>query len=132
MLVKQLLYQQWSILLITILLFFHQFHIACMLKSLQSCPTLCNPMDCSPPGSSVHRILQARILEWVAMLSSRGSSRPRDQIRISCGSCIPSGSSTAEPLGKSYFHITNLNSKGNYLFTITSHSKTFHGYIASL
>ena len=42
-------------------------------KSLQSCPTLCNPMDCSLPGSSVHGILQARIVEWVAMLS-KGSS----------------------------------------------------------
>ena len=41
-------------------------------KSLQSCPTLCDPMDCSPPGSSAHGILQARILEWVAMPSSRG------------------------------------------------------------
>ena len=41
-------------------------------KSLQSCLTLCNPRDCSPPGSSVHGILQARILEWVAMLSFRG------------------------------------------------------------
>ena len=52
-------------------------------KSLQSCLTLCNPMDCSPPGSSVHGILQARILEWVAMPSSRGSSWPRDWICIS-------------------------------------------------
>ena len=42
----------------------------------QSCPTLCNPMDCSPPGSSVHGILQARILEWVAIPFSRGSSNP--------------------------------------------------------
>ena len=41
-------------------------------KLLQLCPTLCDPMDCSPPGSSVHRILQARILEWVARPSSRG------------------------------------------------------------
>ena len=47
-------------------------------KSLQLCPTLCNPMDCSPPGSSVHGILQARIVEWVAMPSSRESSRLRD------------------------------------------------------
>ena len=46
---------------------------------LQSCLTLCNPMDCSPPGSSVHRILQARILEWVAVSFSSGSSQPRDQ-----------------------------------------------------
>ena len=46
----------------------------------QSCPTLCDPMDCSLPSSSVHGILQARILEWVAISFSRGSSRPRDRI----------------------------------------------------
>ena len=48
------------------------------------CPTLCDPMDCSPPGSSVPRISQARILEWVAISFSRGPSRPRGQTRISC------------------------------------------------
>ena len=52
-------------------------------KLLQSCLTLCDPMDYSPPGSSVPGILQARILEWVAMPSSRGSSRPRDWTCIS-------------------------------------------------
>ena len=46
-------------------------------KLIQSCPALCDFMDCSPPGSSLHGILQARILEWVAMPSSRGSSWPR-------------------------------------------------------
>ena len=46
-------------------------------KSLRSCLTLYNSMDCSPPGSSVRGILQARILEWVAISFSRGSSRPR-------------------------------------------------------
>ena len=51
-------------------------------KSLQLCPTLCNPMDCSPPGFSVHGILQARILEWVAMLSSMAFSQPRDRARV--------------------------------------------------
>ena len=50
----------------------------------QSCPTLCNPLDCIPPGSPVHGILQARILEWVAMPFSRGSSQPRDQPQVSC------------------------------------------------
>ena len=50
----------------------------------KSCPTLCNPTDCSPPGSSVHEIPQARILEWVAAPSSRGLSRPRNQTHISC------------------------------------------------
>jgi len=50
----------------------------------QLCPTLSNPMDGSPRGSSVHGILQATILEWVAMPSSKGSSRPRDQTQVSC------------------------------------------------
>ena len=48
------------------------------------CLTLCNPMDCSPPGSSVYGILQARILEWVTISSSRGSSQPRDWTWVSC------------------------------------------------
>ena len=48
------------------------------------CPTLLDPMDCSPPGSSVHGISQARILEWVAISISRGSSQPRDQTHDSC------------------------------------------------
>ena len=47
-------------------------------RSLQQCLTLCDPMDCSPPASSVHGILQARILEWVAMPISSGSSQPRN------------------------------------------------------
>ena len=54
----------------------------------QLCPTLWDPMDWSPPGSSVHEIFQARILEWAAISSSRESSWPRDQIRISCVSWI--------------------------------------------
>ena len=52
-----------------------------------SCLTLCNPMDCSPPGSSVHGIFQERILEQVAIFFSRGSSWAKDQTRISCVSC---------------------------------------------
>ena len=51
-------------------------------KLLQLCLTLCDPMDCSQPGSSDYGILQARILEWVAMPSCRGSSQPRDQTHI--------------------------------------------------
>ena len=50
----------------------------------QSCLTLRDPMDCSPPDSSVHRILQARLLERVAISFSRGSSWPRDQTWVSC------------------------------------------------
>ena len=55
---------------------------------LQTCLTLCDPMGGSPPGSSVHGILQARILESVAISSSRLSSQPRDQTHVSCVSCI--------------------------------------------
>ena len=50
--------------------------------------TLCDPLDCSPPGSSVHGIFQARILEWIANSSSRGSSWPKDRTHVSCISCI--------------------------------------------
>ena len=59
-------------------------HFGVYMLLAQSCPTLCNPMDSSSPDSSVHIILQARTLEWVAMPSSRGSSQPRDQTQVSC------------------------------------------------
>ena len=84
-----------NMILLVLFIFFKEgierntFRGACLCpKSLQSCPTLCNFVDCSLPGSSVHGILQARILEWVAMPSSRGSSQPRDQARVSCISYI--------------------------------------------
>ena len=51
---------------------------------IQPCPTLCNPVDCSSPGSSAHEILQARILEHVAIPFSRGSSWPRNRTQVSC------------------------------------------------
>ena len=54
----------------------------------QSCPTLCDPMDCSLPASSIRGIFQARMLEWVAVSFSRGSSLPRDQTCVSYVSCI--------------------------------------------
>ena len=60
----------------------HTHHQHLFVLSLQLCPTLCDPKDYSPPGSPVHGIFQARILEWIAMPSSRGSSRPRD------GTCV--------------------------------------------
>ena len=57
---------------------------ACVCSIAESCPTLCDPMDCGPPGSSVHGIFQ----KWVAISSSRGSSWLRDQTLISCLSCV--------------------------------------------
>ena len=66
-------------------------------KSLQTCPALCDPMDCNPPGSSVHGILQAAVLEWVAISSFRVSSWPRDWTHVSC---IAGGFLTPEPSGR--------------------------------
>ena len=88
-------------------------------KSLQSCLTLCDPMDCSLPGSSVLGILQARILEWVAMPSSRGSSQPRDRTHISYVSCtgrqVPYHK---HHLGSPEYNITPLKRKNIFLFPL--------------
>ena len=69
---------------------YHHIKEVCvwLAKSLQSCPTLCNPMDRSLPGPYVHGILQARILEWLSISSFRGSSQPKDQTWVSYVSCI--------------------------------------------
>ena len=67
------------------------------LSPLQACihakllQLLCDPVDCSPPCSSVHRILQARILEWVAMLSPRGYSQPRNWTHVSSSPALAGG-----------------------------------------
>ena len=76
----------------------YNLHVhACTLSHFKLCLTLCDPMDYSPPGSSVHGILQARILEWLAMPSSRGSSRPRDRTHVSCISWTADEFFTVEP-----------------------------------
>ena len=60
-------------------------------QSLQSCLTLCDPVDCVPPGSYVHGILQARVQEWVAVPSSRGPSQPRDRTASFMSPALPGG-----------------------------------------
>ena len=72
-------------------------------KSIQSCPALCDPIDGSPPGSSVPGILQARTLEWVAISFSRGSSWPRDWTCVYCASCIAGGFFTTKPPDKPHY-----------------------------
>ena len=74
----------------------------------QSCLTLCDPTDCNPPGSSVHGIFQARILEWVAISFSRGSSWPRDRTWVShiAGDSLPT-----EPPGKEDDKITEKSNR---------------------
>ena len=69
-------------------------------RALSRVQLFCDPMDCSVGGSSVHGIILTRILKWVAMTSSRGSSQPRDRTRVSCGPDIAGRFFTAEPLGK--------------------------------
>ena len=85
----------------------------------------CNPMDCSPSGSSVHKIFQARILKWVAISFSRGSSSPRDW---TCISCIAGRFFTAEPPGKPSVSLgySNLSLKGE-LWRIVSQIRSFVG-----
>ena len=68
---------------------------------------LCDPRDCSLPGSYLHGIFQARILEWVAISSSRGPSQPWNQTHISCVSCIAVRLFTTEPSGKSNYIMDN-------------------------
>ena len=72
-------------------------------KSLQSCLTLCDPIDGSPPNSSVHGILQVRILEWVVMLSSRGSSQPRVKSAYTVSPALAVDSLPTEPPGKPHY-----------------------------
>ena len=83
---------------------FGLLHWVCVCSLAKSCPTLCDYMDCGPPGSSVHEISQTRMLEWVAISFSRGSSRPRDRTHISCISCIAAEFFSAVPPGYSHLH----------------------------
>ena len=87
---KPLKQQKWKV---------EAWHIMKEREVAQSCPTLCDPMDCSLPGSSVHGIFQARVLEWVAISFSRGSSGPRYQTR---SPALQADSLLSEPPGKPY------------------------------
>ena len=89
--------------------FFH-FHFLCTnrkakVKVTESCPTLCSPMDCSPPGSSVYRILQAGTLRWVAISFSKGSSQPGGRTQVSC---IAGRLFTVWATKEAHIHIMNI------------------------
>ena len=110
------LIEQW-IFKITRILRVLKFHITteyCLVAKLYS--TLCNPMDCSPPGSSVHGISQARILEWFAISFSRGSSRPRDGLnpRLPVSAALRVGSLPTEPPEEPLWSPTRGSSPGNH------------------
>ena len=85
----------------------------CCAKSLHMCPTLCDPMDCSLPGPSVHGFMQARIQAWVALPSSRESSWASNPTGSSCASCSAGGLLTAEPPGKPCLYMQLLNPAAN-------------------
>ena len=89
------------------------FRMCVSAKSLQLCPTPCDRLDCSLLGSSVHRIFQARILEWVAMPSSRASSQPRDWTPVSCLLYWQVGSLPPRPPGKPWLQDMQVL-KGNW------------------
>ena len=73
------------------------YELLCLCVVTQSCPTLCDPVDHSPPGSPIPGILQARTLEWAAISSSRSSCQPRDQ---ASSPALAGRFFTTEPLGK--------------------------------
>ena len=90
----------------------------CACPVTKSCLSLCDPMDCSPPGSSIQGTLQARTLEWVAMPSSRGSSPPMDQTRVSCIEC---GFFTSETSGSPHLGILRLQNPISAFCTLENH-----------
>ena len=102
------------------------FWFICVLVAL-SCPTLCNAMDCNPPGCSVHGIFQASILEWVAIFLSRGSSWPRDWTR---SPALRKDSLPSEPPGKPLVHLwtafsSNIHKTCSLTFSIFFSNFTF-------
>ena len=113
--------------------------LVCVCLDAHLCLTLCDPMNYSSPGSSVHGISQARILEWVAISSSRGSSQSGDQTHIFWVSCITGGFFTIELTGntawRTFWLLHSLLSKscGLFIFTlkICKHQKPVF-YICTL
>ena len=90
------------------------FHSVCSFTQL--CPTLCDPMHCSPPGSSVHGIFQAIILEWVAIFFCSGSAQPRIWTWISWVSCIDKQILYHCPTWVRVFHRQNVKTQKHWVF----------------
>ena len=112
--------------------FLANWFVCASAKSLQSRPTLCNPVGYRPPGSSVHGILQERILEWVAIFFSRRSSWPRDWTQVSLivgrhftiwATVVPIVTEFSEPLGTPLVYLIYLVLLG-YLLVILALSET--------
>ena len=93
--------------------------MCCCCLVTKSCPTFYNSMDGSPPGSFVHDISQARILQWVAISFSRRFSWPRDKTHISC---LAGGFFTTEPPGKPQFNVSSTNLLIVHLWAVLQHA----------
>ena len=98
----------------------------CVCSVPQLCQTFCDFLDCRPPGSSVYGILQARILEWVTILFSRGSSQPRDQTHVSCSA---GRFLTTEPSGKPIYIHTYIHT---YIYIYTHTHTHIYAYICKI
>ena len=103
-------------------------------KVAQSCPTLCNPMDCSLPSSSIHGIFQVRILEWVAISFSRRSSRPRDWTRVSriVGRCFTIWATIAKVWDSVTTWIRSIERALHHVVLLDLPSKTGSNFTVSL
>ena len=107
-------------------IYIYLYIYTCAWQLLQSCLTFWDPMDCSPPGSSVYGIFQAKLVEWVAMPSSRASFWPRDWICISCVSCVAGGFFTRWVIGEALIHThthTHTHTGFYIFFSITDYYK---------
>ena len=102
----------------------HSLNIVCVWLVAQSCLTLCDPMDCNLPASSVHGISQARILEWIAITSSRGSSRPGTPTWVSWSPALAGRFFTTEPPGKPYTTVMTSERKWKW-----DHLQKTHWYL---
>ena len=95
-------------------------HCKCVCSVTQIYQTLCDPLDHSPPGSSVHGVFQARILEWVTISFSRGSSQPRDWTLVSCVSYIDHLGSPWWIIQLSLTETLSVNSLGGFGFSMSN------------
>ena len=84
-------------------------------KSLQSCPTLCHKMNCSPPGCSVYGILQARVLEWVVILFCRGSSQPGIEPGLARGFFTTSATWEAQNMTRTYQELEEISGVSSFI-----------------
>ena len=113
-----------EVFLLSLYIFTFAINLKIMLI-IQSCSTHCIPWDCSPPGFSFHGILQVRILQWVAIPFSRGSSRPKDQSQVSCitGRFFNSLSNQRRPISLKRVQMSKQDTSGGRIHDLITKNK---------